>query len=319
LEEYVPKLRVTRIDAVTPRVRRVELESVCGDLPPFTAGAHIDLELGTGEARSYSLLNDAGEQHRYVLGVLREENGSGGSAWMHEQLKTGDVLTASPPTNDFPLDEEGGHHILIAGGIGITPIMSMAARLASIERDYALHYCARSAPEAAFIDELSARHGARLITHFDGGDPSVGIDLKALLAVRPPAAHVYVCGPAGLIRAVREITRDWPQGTVHYELFNGNVADIEIASNDQPFEIVLKRANLTFTVPADKTILQVLKGAGIKVKTLCTRGNCGTCRVGLVSGKVDHRDEVLDDDEKDSFLQVCVSRAMPGETLVLDL
>ena len=316
----MPKLRVTRIDAVTPRIRRIELANADGgELPAFTAGAHIDVELGNGEARSYSLLNDPGERHRYVLGVLREQNGTGGSAWVHDQLKVGDVVTAPPPSNDFPLDEEGGYHILIAGGIGVTPIVSMAARLASLGREYALHYCARSATEAAFLDDLTAGHGTRLTTHFDGGDPAVGIDLKTLLAVRPPAAHVYVCGPASLIRSVREVTKDWPQGTVHYELFTGSVADIEIASNDQPFEIVLKRANRTFTVPADKTILQVLKSEGFKVKTLCTRGSCGTCRVGLISGRVDHRDEVLDDDEKESFLQVCVSRAMPGETLVLDL
>jgi vanillate O-demethylase ferredoxin subunit len=311
---------VTRIDAVTPRIRRIELENADGgELPPFTAGAHIDVDLGMGEARSYSLLNDPIERNRYVLGVLREESGLGGSAWVHEQLKVGDVLTSSPPSNDFPLDEEGRHHILIAGGIGITPIVSMAARLAAIGHEYTLYYCARSAAEAAFLQELSERHGARLKTHFDGGDPSAGIDLKSLLAVRPPAGHVYVCGPTGLIRAVREAAKDWPLGMVHYELFKGSASDTEPVSNDLPFDIVLKRANRTLAVPADKSILQVLRAEGIKVKTLCTRGTCGTCRVGLISGKVDHRDEVLDDDEKDSFLQVCDSRAMPGETLVLDL
>ena len=316
----MPKLRVTRIDTITPRIRRVELQNAeGGELPAFTAGAHIDVELSNGEARSYSLLNDASERNRYVLGVLREQDGTGGSAWIHDHLKVGDVLTAQPPSNDFPLDEEGGHHILIAGGIGITPFMSMDARLASVGKSYALHYCARSAAEAAFGDELSARHNSQLKFHFDGGNPANGLDLRSLLAVRPPAAHVYVCGPTGLIRAVREAAKDWPEGMVHFELFKGSAKDTEPVSNDQPFEIVLKRANLTLTVPADKSILQVVRGAGIKVKTLCTRGTCGTCRVGLISGKVEHRDEVLDDDEKDSFLQVCVSRAMPGETLVLDL
>lgn len=316
----MPKLRVARIDAVTPRIRRVELQNAdAGELPAFTAGAHIDVELGNGEVRSYSLLNDPGERNRYVLGVLREQDGTGGSEWVHDHLKVGDVLTAQPPANDFPLDEEGGHHILIAGGIGITPIMSMAARLTSIGRSYALHYCARSSAEAAFSDELTSRHGSQLQFHFDGGNPANGIDLKSLLAVRPPAAHVYVCGPAGLIRAVREAAKGWPDGMVHFELFKGSAKDTEPVSNDQPFDIVLKRANLKLTVPADKSILQVVRAAGVKVKTLCTRGTCGTCRVGLISGKVDHRDEVLDDDEKDSFLQVCVSRAMPGETLVLDL
>ena len=314
------KLRVTRIDAVTPRICCIEFQNAdTGELPAFAAGAHIDVELGNGEVRSYSLLNDPKERNRYVLGVLREQSGTGGSDWVHDSLQTGDVLIAQLPSNDFPLDEEGGHHILIAGGIGITPIMSMAARLKSLGQSYALHYCARSPAEAAFGDELTASHGSKLSFHFDGGNPAAGLDLKSLLAVRPPAAHVYVCGPVGLIRAVREAAKGWPEGMVHFELFKGSAKDTEPVSNDQPFDIVLKRANLTLTVPADKTILQIVRAAGIKVKTLCTRGTCGTCRVGLVSGKVDHRDEVLDDDEKESFLQVCVSRAMPGETLVLDL
>jgi vanillate O-demethylase ferredoxin subunit len=319
-EKCVPRLKVTRIDVVTPRIRRIEVENADGgELPGFTAGAHIDVDLGMGEARSYSLLNDPIETNRYVLGVLREDVGLGGSAWVHEQLNVGDVLTSSEPSNDFRLDEEGRHHILIAGGIGITPIMAMAARLSSLGHEYTLHYCARSGPEAAFLAELADRHGDRLKTYFDGGVPSVGIDLKPLLAVRPPAGHVYVCGPTGLIRAVREAAKDWPLGMVHFELFKGSASDTEPVSNDQPFEIVLKRANRTLTVPADKTILQVLRAEGIRVKTLCTRGTCGTCRVALISGKADHRDEVLDDDEKENFLQVCVSRAMPGETLVLDL
>jgi vanillate monooxygenase ferredoxin subunit len=316
----VLRLSVTRIDSATPRIRRIELANAAGDeLPFFTAGAHIDLLLGMGESRSYSLLNDPAERHRYVLGVLREQDGLGGSAWVHDHLKVGDELTSTFPSNDFPLDEEGRHHILIAGGIGITPIMAMATRVATLGHDYKLHYCARSAPEAAFLTELSERFGERLETHFDGGDPAAGIDLKSLLAVRPPAGHVYVCGPKGLIRATREAARGWPIGMVHYELFKGSASDTEPLSDDQPFEIVLKQSNRTLAVPADKSILQVLRAEGVKVKTLCSRGNCGTCRVGLVSGKVDHRDEVLDDDEKKSVLQVCVSRAMPGETLVLDL
>jgi vanillate O-demethylase ferredoxin subunit len=320
VEERVPKLRVTHIEAATPRIRRVELRNADGgDLPAFTAGAHIDVELGNGEVRSYSLLNDPTETHRYVLGVLREHEGLGGSAWVHDNLKVGDVLNAEAPANDFPLDEEGESHILIAGGIGITPVIAMAARLAAIGKNYTLHYCARSEAEAAFHGELAARHGGKMKSHFDGGNPAAGLDVKSLLAVRPPAAHVYVCGPAGLIRAVREAARGWPEGTVHFELFKGSAADTAPVSNDQPFDIVLRKSNLTLHVPADKSILQVVRGAGVKVKTLCTRGTCGTCRVGLISGKVDHRDEVLDDDERDSFLQVCVSRAMPGETLVLDL
>ena len=190
------QLKVDRIDAATPRIRRIELTAADGGaLPAFTAGAHINVELSNEETRSYSLLNDCGETQRYMLGVLRETESLGGSAYLHDKLEVGDVLNGSAPSNDFPLYEAGEANILIAGGIGITPMMSMAARLAALGRDYTLHYCARSAEEAAFLDELRARHGERLKTHFDGGDPSRGLDLKALLAQRPPGAHVYVCGP----------------------------------------------------------------------------------------------------------------------------
>jgi ferredoxin len=143
--------------------------------------------------------------------------------------------------------------------------------------------------------------------------------VAALLSRRPPAAHVYVCGPAGLIRAVRETARDWPKGTVHYELFRGDEADVAPRSSDQPFDITLARAGKTFTVPADKSILEVLRANGFKIKTLCKEGVCGTCRVGLLAGQADHRDEVLTDEQREHEIQVCVSRALPNETLVLDL
>ncbi|HEY2134461.1 MAG TPA: PDR/VanB family oxidoreductase [Xanthobacteraceae bacterium] len=313
-------LKVAHVVAVTPRIKSIELVAADGGaLPPFTAGAHIDVELGNGEARSYSLLNDSTETHRYVIAVLREIDSRGGSTWVHDHLGAGDKLTSSAPTNNFALNEAGERHILIAGGIGITPLMSMSRRLAARGAAFTLHYCARSRDEAAFIGELEAELGARLATHFDGGDIARGLGVAALLRERPPAAHVYVCGPPGLIRAVREATPHWPKGSVHYELFRGLEADIAPRSGNQPFEIVLQRTGKTLTVAPDKSILEALAGAGIKVKTLCKEGVCGTCRVGLVSGRADHRDEVLTDDERERNIQVCVSRAMPGETLVLDL
>ncbi len=314
-------LKVDRIDAATPQIRRIELSPADRKaLPAFTAGAHIDVTLPIGETRSYSLLNDqSGAPDRYVIGVLRESEGTGGSAYIHDKLAVGDVLEASPPSNDFALYEAGEVNVLIAGGIGVTPMMAMAARLAEIRRGYTLYYCARSADVAAFLPELRARHGERLLTHFDGGDPARALDVKTLLGTRLPGMHVYVCGPMGLIRAVVTAAVDWPKGTVHYELFKGSAADLAPVNTNQPFDVVLKKAGKTFTVPPDKSILEVLKAEGFRVKTLCTAGRCGTCRVGYLSGKVDHRDDILDDDERQEFLQVCVSRAMPGETLVLDL
>jgi vanillate O-demethylase ferredoxin subunit len=305
---------------VTPRIKSVELVAAGGGpLPAFTAGAHIDVALGNGETRSYSLLNPPTETERYAIAVLRETDSRGGSTFVHDELREGDVLESSDPTNNFSLNEAGERHILIAGGIGITPLMSMSRRLAARGAEFTLHYCAKSRAEAAFIDELEAAHGQQLVTHFDGGDISRGLAVATLLKERPAAGHVYVCGPSGLIRAVREAAAHWPKGTVHYELFRGSEADIAPRSGDHAFDVVLKRAGKTLHVPADRSILQTLAAAGIKIKTLCKEGVCGTCRVGLVEGRADHRDEVLTDEEREKNIQVCVSRALPGETLVLDL
>jgi vanillate monooxygenase ferredoxin subunit len=314
------ELVVTSVAAITPSIRQVELTNAeDGALPAFTAGAHVDLALGNGLERSFSLLNDPAETHRYVIAVLREADSRGGSVWVHDHLHRGDRLTASEPINNFPINEAGETHILIAGGIGITPLKAMAHRLVARAANFTLHYCARDQERAAYLDELRALIGTRLHAHLDAGDITRGLDVRELLASRPAAAHVYVCGPAGLIRAVREAARDWPKGSVHYELFRGSEADIAPRSINQPFEIRLARAGKTFTVPADRSILEVLRANGIKVKTLCTEGVCGTCRVGLLGGKADHRDEVLTDAQRERHIQVCVSRALPGETLILDL
>lgn len=314
------ELRVTATEHVTLRIRLFEFRSVDGSpLPDFTAGAHIEVELGNGDLRPYSLLNDQGDTAGYRIAVLREAAGRGGSAWMHDVLRQGDVIRAAPPINDFRLSEAGDHHILIAGGIGITPLLPMASRLREIGKEYHLHYCARSAEEAAFATEIARRHGERASFHYDGGVPGCGLDVAALLARRPPAAHAYVCGPAGLIRAVREAGRDWPSGTVHFELFGTGNAHLGLNALNEPFEVVLKRSGQRYTIPKDRSILDVLKADGHRIRSLCKEGVCGTCRVGLVSGEVDHRDECLDEDEHDEALQICVSRAKPGETLVLDL
>ena len=313
-------LEVASLTAITPSIRQVELTPADGGaLPPFTAGAHIDLALGNGLERSFSMLNDPSETHRYVIAVLREVDSRGGSVWVHDHLRQGDRLTSSEPVNNFPINEAGESHILIAGGIGITPLKAMTHRLVARGAGFALHYCARGEGRAAYLDELRALVGDRLHLYLDGGEIARGLDVGKLLASRPPAAHVYVCGPAGLIRAVRETTREWPKGSVHYELFRGSEADIAPRSTDQPFEITLARTGKTLTVPADRSILAVLRANGIKVKTLCTEGVCGTCRVRLLGGKADHRDEVLTDAQREREIQVCVSRAMPGETLILDL
>lgn len=314
------QLSVRRIHKVAPRVNEIELVAADGSpLPAFTAGAHLELTLGNGLERSYSLLNDPSETSRYVIAVLREADSKGGSAWLHEHLREGDELAASAPINHFPLNEAGTHHILIAGGIGVTPLIAMAHRLKALGADYQFHYCARSRADAAYVGELETLAGPRLRLHCSGGDRERRLDVAALLRERPPAAHVYVCGPIDLVRAVREATLEWPKGSVHFELFHGDEAATAPRSSDQAFDVILQRSGRTITIPADRKILDVLKAEGYKIKTLCTDGVCGTCKVKLLAGIADHRDEVLTDEERESFIQVCVSRAMPGQTLVLDL
>lgn len=314
------RLKISAISDATARVKRIELISTDESaLPSFKPGAHIDVHLSNGESRSYSLLNDARESHRYVLGILREENGLGASCFIHDNWRMGDEIACDPPSNDFPLYEAGDYYVLIAGGIGITPIMSMAARLAELGREYVLHYCARSEKDAIFLDELRLAHGARLVTHLDGGDPARGLNVADLMKTPKPGCHVYVCGPAGLIRSIREAGTSWGKGTIHYELFKGSEADVTPGGADAEFDIVLNRSGTRLHVPTNKSILEVLKENGQRIKTLCRAGTCGTCTVAYLSGKVDHRDDVLDDDDRATHLQVCVSRAIAGETLVLDL
>lgn len=313
-------IQVARIVRETARIKSFELVSADGGaLPPFTAGAHIDLSLGNGETRSYSLLNDPAETHRYVIGVLREHQGSGGSAWMHDVLAEGMTLTASSPSNSFELDKSGDHHILIGGGIGITPILSMAHRLKTIGQDYVIHYCARTRDDAAFVDPLITTHGERIRLHYDDGDPARGLDVASLLQSPVAGSHVYVCGPAGLIRATRDAASAWPDTAVHFELFQGSVASLSSGVSDAAFDIVLRKSGRTLVVPATTSLLDVLRTAGVNIKSVCRTGTCGTCYVGVMSGDVDHRDSCLDDDDRADGMQVCVSRAMAGSTLVLDL
>jgi ferredoxin-NADP reductase len=322
------ELKVTAIKELTPSIKLFELaRAEGGELPPFQAGAHIDIHTGNGLIRSYSLANDPAERERYVTAVLREPNGGGGSQWMHDELKVGDVLTSSEPLQNFPLEERARLTILLAGGIGITPLMAMGYRLRAQRLPCHLHYCTKTPEDTAFLDEAKALFGDDLTFHHDGGDPSKGINLKETFATPPEGAHLYFCGPAGLIRAAQEATGHWPEGKVHFELFTSARTEeesAEIAARagaDQAFEIELQQSGQSLTVPADKTILDVLLDSGFGVPYACEEGWCGACIIDLVGGKADHRDEVLSDAEKEgnTKIQVCVSRALPGEKLILDL
>ena len=320
------ELKISQVKQLTANIKMFELVAANdGELPPFEAGAHIDVTLGNGMVRSYSLANDPTERHRYVTAVLREVTGKGGSRWIHDHLKEGDVVNTTAPIQNFPLDEHVGHAVLLAGGIGITPILAMVYRLNAIGKPYHLHYCTKSAEETAFLGEVKALCGEHVTFYHDGGDPSKGIDLMGTFSRVPDDTHLYVCGPAGLLNAARAATAHWPDGTVHFELFTSARTEEEAAEiaarGSESFEIELARSGMTLEVPADRTILDVLLDNGIGVPYACEEGWCGACTIDLISGQADHRDEVLSDEEKaaNTKIQVCISRALPGEKLVLDL
>ncbi len=319
------ELKVTEVKGLTPNIKMFEFVAANGgELPPFQAGAHIDIKTGTG-LRSYSLANNPKERHRYVTAVLREQTGKGGSRWMHEALQPGITIKATEPIQNFPLIETADKSLLLGGGIGITPLLSMSHRLKEIGADFHLYYCTRAKEETAFYDEVQALLGDKVTFYHDGGDVSKGINLKEVFASRPHNAHLYVCGPGGLLNATRAATSHWSPESVHYELFASSKTDEQraeaAARTSDDFEVELAQSGVTLTIPADRTILDVLLDNGYGLPYACEDGWCGACTIGLISGQADHRDEFLSDADKaaNKKIQVCVSRAKPGEKLVLDL
>ncbi len=302
---------ITGLDLVAPQ---------SGPLPAFTAGAHVLLDLPGGLTRQYSLCNDPAERHRYRLAVLRAPDSRGGSAYVAESLRTGDEIEIQGPRNNFPLSAGQSDTLLIAGGIGITPLLSMMFELARQERPYRLVYCTRSPAHAAFRQELTAPPFAVHVDFVhDNGDPTRGVDLGRLLAGLAPGTQVYCCGPHGLMNAVRSAGTHLPAGALHFESFS--------ASGEKPqngetssFEIELARSGRVLTVPEGKSILNVLRADGFQADSLCEEGYCGTCVVPLLAGEADHRDTVLSDAERaqNRAIAICCSRAK-SRRLMLDL
>jgi len=295
-----------------------ELRSLHGDeLPPFEPGAHLVVRTPAGLLRRYSICSAVSERFCYQIGVKHEHGGGGGSISMIEDLREGDILPVSLPVNYFPLDPSAGLSLLIAGGIGITPILSMARHLREQGAPFRLVYCARSAEAAAFVDVLAAPDFAdRSVIHYDAGDPARALDLRAHLAEYPPGAHLYCCGPRPLMQGVREATKHWPAGTVHFEDF-GTSAHPGTAGESR-FRVRLARTGQVLTVEPDESILAAFRRHGIEAPFSCEAGTCGSCRTGLLAGIAEHRDFVLQDDEHDSAIMICVSRAL-SEELTLDV
>jgi tetrachlorobenzoquinone reductase len=308
-------MRLTAITYAAEQVHLYELRPVSGtSVPPFTAGAHVDLHLPNGLVRQYSIANAQDERHRYVLGVKRDAAGRGGSRFLHDELRVGTLVEVGGPRNNFPLVEAAAHSVLIAGGIGVTPIVSMVARLRSLARPWELHYAVRRRREAAFLDELLAGDG-HVRLHVDEEQGGL-IDLAAIVRAAPPEAHLYCCGPAPMLETFKAAARPRPAERVHLEYFSSAVAP----AVESGFVVELARSKLRVEIPPGQTILESLRARGLEVQSSCEQGICGSCETRVLAGEPDHRDMLLSDEEKaaNQVMMICCSGSRSA-VLVLDL
>ena len=311
-------LRVSRKIPLARDIVLFELRDPAGaPLPAYTAGAHVPLRVPSGAMRQYSLCGDPQHTDHYALAVKRDAAGRGGSISLVDGVAEGDTLMVGEPRNLFALSEKARSFILVAGGIGITPLMAMVRSLqAEGLRPFKLYYFTRDAEGTAFASELAAPELAgQVLIHHDQGDPARAFDLWKIFEKPVSGAHVYCCGPQALMDAVRDMSGHWPDSAIHFESFG---ADTRPHAEDQAFEIELARSGRHLQVPKGQTMLQVLREAQLSVPSSCESGTCGSCKVGLLAGEVDHRDQVLLPEERASHVMVCVSRAR-SDRLVLDL
>ncbi len=296
----------------------LRLEPITGNrLPTFQPGAHIDVHLQNGLVRQYSLTNGPGETDHYTIGVKREPDSRGGSIAIHDSVSKGDVLAISAPRNNFPLRRDAVKTIFVAGGIGVTPLLSMARTLNSQNLGFEFHYFVQSDDHVAFKQAIGEFEQAANLHKGLSPDETVAT-LRKVLADPGHARHIYICGPGPMLEAARQVAADccWSDEAVHFEYFK-NTVELD-ASNS--FEIDLARSAMTLTVPAGQTILEVLRENGINMGSSCEQGACGTCRCGVIEGEVLHQDVYLSDSEKDEgkSIMTCVSRAK-SDRLILDI
>ena len=312
------QLRLADIVHDTPRIARFVLEDEhLADLPPFTAGAHIEIHLAQGLKRAYSLCSDPAERRRYVVAVLRDDAGRGGSLAVH-RLQPGALVTVSAPRNHFPLvGKEARTHLMLAGGIGVTPMMAMIAELERRGAPWTLHYCTRSLEETAFRAELAPFIAAgKVFLHHDGGDPARGLDIASLLLSYDIGTHLYFCGPPSFMAACQASIGAWPPHVVHREYFSAPLGGA--ATSNEAFQVRVRSTGKVLDIPPGASIADVLKANGCALETDCNEGYCGTCITRYVAGNVDHRDTVLSEAERKTYLMVCCSRS-PGGLVELDL
>ncbi len=312
-------MAVESVDTVANQIVHIRLRSLdAAPVPAWQPGAHIDLQCGGPQlSRQYSLCGDPADTGALEIAVLREPAGRGGSEWIHSHLRVGDRVTVHGPRNHFRFDEAARRVVFIAGGIGITPIMAMAASARRLGIDYQLHYCGRSRASMAFIDALVATHGERLHVHARQDGPRA--DFPALLAVPDASTQIYACGPQSLLDGLAQATRMWPDDALRVEHFHSR-AGASDESQQLPFTAELRDSGLTIAVRADQSLLDALRQANIDVQSDCQEGLCGSCEVRVIEGEVDHRDSVLTRGERQANdrMMSCCSRAR-GERLVVDL
>lgn len=306
---------VSAVSRETDEVACFELSGTDGPLPPFEAGAHIDVHTAVGP-RQYSLCNLHEENGPYVVGVKREEGGRGGSRWMHDTLKVGTRLVIGSPRNNFRLVPEVAHHCLLAGGIGITPMVAMARELARRDRAFNLACFARGRAHAAFLDSLQAAPWASQVRfHFDD-EPAHQVDLAGFCAGQPEGTHFYVCGPAGFMVAARQATQRCPGARLHEERFSAE--PLANSKGLDRYTVALARSGRSVRVEAGQSLLQALRGAGLNPLTSCEVGVCGSCVTPYLDGRPVHGDAFLSAHERQSQLALCCAGSL-GERLVLDL
>jgi ferredoxin-NADP reductase len=310
------RVQVVRKWEAASGVAGFELAGLAGELPTAQPGAHIDVHLPTGDVRQYSVVNASGEGGHYVIGVKREPASRGGSAALHDTVRVGDLLGISAPRNNFPLRRDAELTILVAAGIGATPLLAMAQALQRHGRAYELHYFAQSPAHLAFPERLAAL-GAAVRRHIGLGPDETRTQLQEILG-SAAGRQVYVCGPAPVIEATREIAAasGWPPQSVHFEYF-ANTGEIDRRSS---FDVALARSCLTVRVAAGQTILEAVRAAGVDVPSSCEQGACGTCIATVIEGDPVHQDVYLNAAEKAAgdALLTCVSRSA-SPRLVLDL
>lgn len=319
-DDRLMTLQVTSTRDEADGIRSFDLRDPGGaELLPFEAGAHLPVavELRNGEAtlRHYSLFGNPRDRSRYRIAVLLEAGGRGGSRFMHETIEPGSPLRVAPPEAGFPLRLEADHSILIAGGIGITPLLSMVETLRQHERSYELHYAARTPARMAFRQEIAALAGPKAHFYFTHVARPQSLDLGALLTSPRPGTHLYVCGPPGLIHAVRSkaLAAGWSRDRIHFESFGPKQRP-----GDRAITVHLERSALTIQVAPGETVLDALLHAGVWAPYECRRGECGSCMTRVVAGEPDHRDLCLSQEIRETYMCTCVSRAR-SDHLTLDL